>query len=69
MDRSQQPPGQRDYNAAFKTRADQYRERARFIRSQAETVTAAMRFDLLEIAQEYELLADSIEGLRFRALS
>jgi hypothetical protein len=58
-----------DYVTAFKSRAEQYRERAKLIRSEAESVSAVLRYDLLEIAQEYELLADSIEGLRFRGLN
>jgi hypothetical protein len=61
-------PRPRTSDVAVKSRAGKYRERARLIRSEAETVTAAVRRDLLDIAQEYELLADCIEGLRFRGL-
>lgn len=56
-----------DYNAAFTGRAEQYRTQARILREQAETVPVAMlRHELLQMAEEREDLADSIDGLHFR---
>lgn len=56
-----------DYNAAFTARADQCRAEAKLLREQAETVRIAMlRHELLQIAEERESLADSIDGLRLR---
>jgi len=55
------------YNAAFTARAEQYRAQARIFREQAATVSIAMlRHGLVQLAEEREDLADSIEGLRFR---
>ena len=48
--------------------ADDYREEASRLRRKAETVTSdSVRDQLLEIAQQYDLLADSVEliGRRF----
>jgi hypothetical protein len=46
--------------------ADQYKERAKIVRSTADQMTrATMRRQLLRIAEEYERLADSIERGRF----
>jgi hypothetical protein len=55
-----------DYNTVFAARAEQYRTQAKVFREQAETVPIAMlRHELLQLADECEDLADSIEGLRF----
>lgn len=56
-----------DYNAAFTARAEQYRGQAKVLREQAAVVCIAIpRHELLEMAEDLEDLADSIEGLRFR---
>lgn len=56
-----------DYNAAFTARAEQYRAQAKVLREQAEMANIALlQYYLLQIAEEQEDLADSIEGLRFR---
>lgn len=49
----------------LKTTPEQYRERAALIRRQVETLSnAAVRRQLLDIAQQYEQVADSIERAR-----
>lgn len=54
-----------DYNAAFTFRAEHYRAQAKILREQAETTNIAMlRSALVQIAEEREDLANSIEGLR-----
>jgi hypothetical protein len=46
--------------------AEQYRERAKLVRYTAEAVKSALlRHDLLDIANEFDELADSIEEERF----
>jgi uncharacterized protein Yka (UPF0111/DUF47 family) len=46
--------------------AEQYRERAKLVRMKAAAVrTALLRRDLLDIAEQYDRLADSIEEERF----
>ena len=51
--------------AAPETTPQQYRERAKLIRSQAEAVTNAdTRARLLKIAEEFDSLADSIVSSR-----
>jgi hypothetical protein len=43
--------------------AEQYRERAKLVRYTAEAVRSALlRQDLLDVAAEYDQLADSTEG-------
>jgi hypothetical protein len=43
--------------------AEQYRERAKLVRYTAEAVRSALlRQDLLDVAAEYDQLADSAEG-------
>ena len=47
--------------------ADQYKERAKIVRSTADEMNrATMRRQLLRIAEEYEWLADGIERGGFR---
>ena len=56
-----------EYNAAFTARAELYRAEAKCLRELAETASIPMlRHELLEMAEDRESLADSIEGLRFR---
>ena len=56
-----------DYNASFTARAEEHRAKARVLREQAEAEKIALlRHDLLEMAEDLEDLADSIEELRFR---
>ena len=46
--------------------AEQCRERARLVRYTAEAVkSAVLRHDLLDIAEQFDELADSIEEARF----
>jgi hypothetical protein len=52
-----------DYDASIKSRAQRYRERARVLRSAGAIVSAAQCVQLLERAEEYEDLAESIDGL------
>jgi hypothetical protein len=67
MGGSRAGPTLADYNAAFRARAAKYRAHARVLREQAETVCIAMlRHELLQMAEDYEDLAESIEGLGFR---
>jgi hypothetical protein len=53
-----------DNSDALKPSPEQYLERAKIIRRQAETMSADVRRQLLEIAEKYEELAYSIEGAR-----
>jgi hypothetical protein len=53
-----------DNSDALKPSPEQYLERAKIIRRQAETMTADVRRQLLEIAEKYEELAYSIERTR-----
>lgn len=47
---------------AYQSASDQYRLRAQFARSMAATMDkATMRRQLLEMAEEYEWIADSME--------
>jgi hypothetical protein len=46
---------------APKSTSEQYRERARVIRREAETMGGPIRRQLLVIADQYDLLADSME--------
>jgi hypothetical protein len=49
---------------------DQYRARAEIVRSTADSMTReAMRRQLLRIAEDYELLADSMERAHLRVIS
>ena len=53
-----------DNSDALKPSPEQYLERAKIIRRQAETMSADVRRQLLEIAEKYEELAYSIERAR-----
>jgi predicted kinase len=53
-----------DNSDALKPSPEQYLEQAKIIRWQAETMSADVRRQLLEIAEKYEELAYSIEGAR-----
>lgn len=56
-----------DYNAGFTARAEHRRAQAKALRKLAGTASIAwVRYELLQIAEERESLASSIEGLRFR---
>lgn len=56
-----------DHNAEFRARAEQYRAQAKVLRKEAEAAPIVeRRHELLETAEGYESLAESIEGLRFR---
>jgi hypothetical protein len=50
-----------DNNDTYYPTAEQHRERAKLLRGAAETMSSETRRQLLDIAQEYELLADLIE--------
>jgi hypothetical protein len=55
-----------DDTKAPQSRADEYRERVRLLRSAAERMnTAEGRLHLLDIADEFEQLADSMERSRW----
>jgi hypothetical protein len=53
-----------DNSDALKPSPEQYLERAKIIRRQAETMSADVRRQLLEIAEKYDELAYSIERTR-----
>jgi hypothetical protein len=53
-----------DNSDALKPSPDQYLERAKIIRQQAETMSADVRRQLLDIAEKYDELAYSIEWAR-----
>jgi hypothetical protein len=53
-----------DNSDALKPSPEQYLERAKIIRRQAETMSADVRRQLLDIAEKYEELAYSIERAR-----
>ena len=53
-----------DNSDALKPSPEQYLERAKIIRRQAETMSADVCRQLLEIAEKYEELAYSIERAR-----
>jgi hypothetical protein len=53
-----------DNSNTLKPSPEQYLERAKIIRRQAETMSADVRRQLLEIAEKYEELAYSIERAR-----
>lgn len=54
------------YSATMTARAQQYRAQAKFLREQAAAAATAERcHELLEMAEDYASLAESIEGLRF----
>lgn len=66
MGGSRARPTLAEYNTAFTARAELYRAQAKILREQAETEPIALlRHELLEMAEDREDLADSIEGLRF----
>jgi uncharacterized protein with GYD domain len=53
-----------DNTAARDPAAQQYRERAKVIRRQAETMGGTVRRQLLVLADQYDRLADGIERPR-----
>ena len=53
-----------DNSDALKPSPEQYLERAKIIRRQAETMSADVRRQLLDIAEKYDELAYSIERAR-----
>jgi hypothetical protein len=53
-----------EFNADLTARVERYRSRARSLRSAAQMVSTALRFDLLDMAQTLDKLADAIELLR-----
>jgi hypothetical protein len=67
MEASRGRPTLADYNAAFTARADRHRARTKVLRELAGMASIVMvRRELLQMAEERESLAESIEGLRFR---
>jgi hypothetical protein len=56
-----------DNSDALKPSPEQYLERAKIIRRQAETMSADVRRQFLDIAEKYEQLADSMKRARFGA--
>lgn len=53
-----------EFNADLAARVEQYRTRARYLRSVAETRNTVLRLDLLDMAEALDELADAIELLR-----
>jgi hypothetical protein len=53
-----------EFNAGLAARVEQYRTRARYLRSAAETINTVLRLDLLDMAEALDELADAIELLR-----